>query len=165
LTLRFADCVPVLFHDPVRQAIGIAHAGWLGIECGVLPAAVWAMRAAYGCDPGHIRACVGPSIGPDRFEVGEDVAARIQSAASDPVVIHPRRHTKEHEESEAGRSPMSSRPHVDLWRAAQSQLRDAGVHEIEIAGICTASRTDEWFSHRAEKGKTGRFGAVIELSA
>lgn len=165
LTLRFADCVPVLFHDPVRQAIGIAHAGWLGIECGVLPAAVRAMQTAYGCDPGHICACVGPSIGPGRFEVGEDVAARIQAAVSDSVVVHPPRQTKEHEASETRRAPLPRRPHVDLWRAAQSQLHAAGVREIEIAGICTASRTDEWFSHRAEKGKTGRFGAVIELSA
>ncbi len=164
LTLRFADCVPVLFHDPVRRAIGIAHAGWLGIECGVLPAAVRAMQAAYGCEPAHIRACVGPSIGPGKFEVGEDVAARIQSAVSDPVIFHPRSHTKEHEDSEAGPVSSSFRPHVDLWRAAQSQLYEAGVREIEVSGICTASCTDEWFSHRAEEGKTGRFGAVIELS-
>ncbi len=148
LTLRFADCVPVLFHDSIRGAIGIAHAGWLGIERGVLPAAVRAMREAFGCEPRHIRACIGPSIGPDRFEVGEDVAARIQAAAREPVVLPP--------------SP-GARPHVDLWRAAQSQLREAGVREIETAGLCTASRTDEWFSHRAEGGRTGRFGAVIVL--
>jgi copper oxidase (laccase) domain-containing protein len=58
----------------------------------------------------------------------------------------------------------TSKPRVDLWRAAASQLYDAGVREIEQACICTASNTHEWFSHRAEKGKTGRFGAVIELS-
>ncbi|MGQ9815437.1 MAG: polyphenol oxidase family protein, partial [Candidatus Roseilinea sp.] len=62
LTLRFADCVPVLFHDPAREVIGIAHAGWLGIECGVLPATVHVMTAAYSCKPRDIRACIGPSI-------------------------------------------------------------------------------------------------------
>jgi polyphenol oxidase len=152
LTLRFADCVPVLFHDPVRQAIGIAHAGWLGIENGVLPATVAAFRDAFGCDPRDVRACVGPSIGPDQFEVGVDVAARIQSAVSERVVVDP----PDHAEGER-------KPHVDLWRAAASQLRDAGVREVQTADFCTASNTDEWFSHRAEKGRTGRFGAVIYL--
>ncbi len=56
------------------------------------------------------------------------------------------------------------KPHVDLWRAAASQLRAVGVREVEVAGLCTASNTAEWFSHRAEKGRTGRFGAVIALS-
>ncbi len=149
LTLRFADCVPVLFHDPRRHAIGIAHAGWVGITVGVLPATVRAMQGAFGCDPRDIRACVGPSIGPDRFEVGADVAARIQAAVPDQVVYYPR---------------ISTKPHVDLWRAAASQLRAAGVQEVEVAGVCTASNTAEWFSHRAEQGRTGRFGAIIALS-
>lgn len=150
LTLRFADCVPVMYYDPVRGVIGIAHAGWLGIVAGVLPAAVIAMREAYGSDPRDVRACIGPSIGPQRFEVGDDVAQRIQAAVPEPII-----------------SPHhgAGRPHVDLWRAAESQLRAVGVREIETARICTASNTHEWFSHRAEKGNTGRFGAVIELPA
>ncbi|MCS7062220.1 MAG: peptidoglycan editing factor PgeF [Anaerolineae bacterium] len=159
LTLRFADCLPVLFYDPRRAAIGIVHAGWLGIECGVLPATVRALREAYGCDPRDIRACVGPSIGPDKFEVGADVAARIQSAVSEPVVLVGN--------SAARAVPGGTdndKPHVDLWKAARSQLCEAGVREIEIAGLCTASNTHEWFSHRAEKGATGRFGALIMLT-
>ena len=164
LTLRFADCVPVLFHDPVRQTIGIAHAGWLGIECGALPAAVRAMQAAYGCEPRHIRAGIGPSIGPHRFEVGEDVAERIQAAVGDPVILRGRGGEAEVAPAAGEERRASARPRVDLWRAAQSQLYDAGVRQIEIAGLCTAGNTAEWFSHRAEKGRTGRFGAVIELS-
>lgn len=175
LTLRFADCVPVLFFAPQRQVIGIAHAGWVGITVGILPATVQAMRDAYGCDPQDIRACVGPSIGPDKFEVGEDVAARIQAAVPEPVITYPRIHTNGHEsvdESETSQrmnvegslTHSLTKPHVDLWRAAQAQLRAAGVGQVQIAGLCTASNTAEWFSHRAEKGKTGRFGAIIELS-
>lgn len=147
LTLRFADCVPVMYHDPVRGVIGIAHAGWLGIVAGVLPATIIAMHEHCGCEPRDVRACIGPSIGPDRFEVGNDVAHKIQSAVSASVVNQP---------------TGAPKPYVDLWRAAESQLRDAGVINIETARICTASNTHEWFSHRAEKGKTGRFGAVIE---
>jgi hypothetical protein len=149
LTLRFADCVPVLFHDPVQKAIGIAHAGWPGIACQVLPQTVATMRAAFGSQPHDIVACVGPSIGPTKFEVGLDVAKKIQAAVPEDVTLaHPDPHKR----------------YVNLWRAAQSQLNGCGVREVEIAGLCTASNTHEWFSHRAEKGKTGRFGAMIQLS-
>lgn len=148
LTLRFADCVPVLFHDPVKGAIGIAHAGWKGIVNGVLPETVHAMQRAFNSQPRDIIAGVGPCIGPDKFEVGEDVAEQIQSAVSDQVVRS---------------SGHQVKPRVDLWAATESQLKDAGVGHVEVAGICTASNTHEWFSHRAEQGKTGRFGAVIVL--
>ncbi|NJM42425.1 MAG: peptidoglycan editing factor PgeF [Anaerolineae bacterium] len=149
LTLRFADCVPVLFHDPIQKAIGIAHAGWPGIACQVLPQTVATMQAAFGSQPQDILACVGPSIGPAKFEVGLDVAEKIQAAVPEDITLaHPDPH----------------KHYMDLWRAAQSQLNKCGVQAVEIAGLCTASNTHEWFSHRAEKGKTGRFGALIQLS-
>ncbi len=149
LTLRFADCVPVLFYDPVKQVIAIAHAGWRGYVCGVLSATVQTMQHAFGCRPHDIIAGVGPSIGPDAFEVGEDVAAQIQDTVRTPVIL---------------RRNSTDNPQVDLWRAATSQLNAAGVHQVEIAGLCTASNTHEWFSHRAERGKTGRFGALLMLT-
>lgn len=148
LTLRFADCVPILLYDPARGVIGIAHAGWLGIENGVLGETVRAMREAFDCAPQDVLAGIGPSIGPTRFEVGEDVAARIQAAVPEPVVL---------------RHEGAPRPHVDLWRAAAAQLRASGVREIETAAVCTASDTARWFSHRAEKGRTGRFGVAVVL--
>lgn len=150
LTMRFADCVPVVFYDARREVIGLAHAGWMGIARGILPATLRAMQHAHGCDPADVRACVGPSIGPDQYEVGEDVAAQVQSAVSENVV-----------QWRTGRN----KPHLNLWHAAQAQLREAGVGEIEIARMCTASNTDEWFSHRAERGRTGRFGVAIALDA
>ena len=146
LTMRYADCVPILFHDRRRAVIGVAHAGWKGFVNGVLAATVNAMRAAYDCDPADIVAGVGPSIGPDKFEVGADVAAQIQSAVPAPVII-----------------PTMGNPRVDLWAAAEAQLRAAGVGHIEIAGLCTATHTWDWFSHRAEQGNTGRFGVLISL--
>jgi hypothetical protein len=178
LTLRIADCVPVLFHDPVKGAIGIAHAGWKGIVNGVLVETVRAMQRAFGSRPQDIIACVGPCIGPDKFEVGEDVAAAIQEAVSDCVVVREADKGDRGDKARQGRheisalsssSPLSSmsspvKPHVNLWTAARSQLEDAGVGQVEVAEICTASNTREWFSHRAEQGKTGRFGAVIALN-
>ena len=149
LTLRFADCVPVLFHDPIQKAIGIAHAGWPGIACNVLQETVATMQAAFGSQSQDLIACVGPSIGPTKFEVGLDVAEKIQAAV--PVDV-----TLAH--------PDPQKRYINLWHAAQSQLNTCGVQQVEIAGLCTASNTHEWFSHRAEKGKTGRFGAMIQLT-
>jgi hypothetical protein len=170
LTLRFADCVPVVFHDPVKGAIGIAHAGWKGIVNGVLVETVRAMQRAFGSRPQEIIAGVGPCIGPDRFEVGEDVAAAIQGVVSAEIVYRAgdkvtRRHGDAHLVTLSPYHPFSSppKPRVNLWAAARSQLTDAGVGQVEVAEMCTASHTHEWFSHRAEQGKTGRFGAIIAL--
>ena len=147
LTLRFADCLPVMFYDPHRSVIGLAHAGWRGLVAGILLETVRAMQHIFGSRPQDVIAAIGPSIGPQRFEVGADVAAQIQHAVGASVV-----------------RAEADRLYVDLWRAAQAQLAALGVGYIEFAGICTASNTREWFSHRAERGQTGRFGAVIALA-
>jgi YfiH family protein len=148
LTLRFADCLPVMLYDPQQGAAGLAHAGWRGIVAGVLAETVRAMQSAFGSRPRDIIAGIGPSIGPHKFEVGADVAAQIQGAVPEPVVRQ---------------APDRNKAFVDLWAAARAQLAGAGVGHIEIAGICTASDTQEWFSHRAERGRTGRFGAIVAL--
>lgn len=171
LTLRFADCVPVLLHDPMRGAIGIAHAGWKGIVNGVLPATVHAMQRAFGSRPRDVIAGIGPCIGPDRFEVGEDVAALIQAAVRARVIVRAAEDTATREQGDVSpHAPSSGRlvvgdakPRVNLWAAARSQLEDAGIGFVEVAGLCTASNVHEWFSHRAERGQTGRFGAIIAL--
>jgi copper oxidase (laccase) domain-containing protein len=54
--------------------------------------------------------------------------------------------------------------HLDLWTANVIQLQNMGVEQIQVSGLCTASHLDDWFSHRAEKGKTGRFGALLALT-
>lgn len=170
LTLRFADCVPVMFYDRVRGVIGIAHAGWQGIVREALPATVRAMQEAFGSQAKDIVACIGPCIGPDKFEVSADVATQIQAAVRAPVVM---RHGDKVARRQGEAYPVTSssghpvvepiKPRVDLWAAARSQLENASVAAIEVVEICTASNTREWFSHRAEQGKTGRFGAVIVL--
>ncbi len=75
LYMRFADCVPILLHDPRKQVVGIAHAGWLGTVRGVASAAVREMIGHYGSRPEDIQAAIGPSIGVDHYEVGHDVLA------------------------------------------------------------------------------------------
>ncbi len=151
LYMRFADCVPILLHDPRKNVVGIAHAGWLGTVRNTAIAAVAAMREHYGSRVKDIQAAIGPSIGPDHYEVGPDVIARVEeSFGSDYPRLIVRRGEKQH---------------LDLWEANRLQLEQAGVRQIEVAGICTACHVEDWFSHRAEKGKTGRFGALIALGA
>jgi YfiH family protein len=149
LFMRFADCVPLLFHDPNKHVIGIAHAGWMGTVKGVGGAAVNGMRERYGCKPENIVAGIGPSIGVDHYEVGEDVVSQFRA--------------KFGEDSERIIQTKDGKTHLDLWAANAIQLQKAGVEQIQISGLCTACHVDDWFSHRAEKGKTGRFGALMAL--
>jgi len=151
LFMRFADCVPILVHDPVKGVIGVSHAGWLGTVRDVAGATVKSMYERYGSKPSDILACIGPSIGPDHYEVGEDVIAQVKQTFG----VDSKRVLQPH-----GRSI-----HFDLWKANRSLLERAGISQIELAGICTACHTEDWFSHRAEKGKTGRFGALISLAS
>jgi YfiH family protein len=147
--MRFADCVPVLLHDPVRRVIGLAHAGWLGTIRGVARSAIENMQKRYGSEPRDILAAIGPSIGPDHYEVGQDVIQKIEESFG--------------EKAEGLVGWRDGRSYLDLWKANRLQLEQAGVQQIEVAEVCTACHLEDWFSHRAEKGKTGRFGAIMAL--
>jgi len=149
LELRFADCLPVLFFDQRRGAIGLAHAGWRGIVNGVLLETAHAMHRAFGTRAEDLWVGIGPGIGPARFEVGAEVARAI-AAASDEAALH--------------FDTTHAQWHADLWLAAEQQLRRLGVCAIETLRLCTASNTHEWFSHRAERGRTGRFGVFLALT-
>ncbi|MEA3345074.1 MAG: peptidoglycan editing factor PgeF [Chloroflexota bacterium] len=149
LMLRFADCVPLLFFDPHRPAVGLAHAGWRGTLAGIARKVVRAMAIAFNSQPEELIAGIGPSIGPCCYQIGWDLADRVQAQFPQwPDLIHWR---------------CSDRPYLDLWRANQRQLEEAGVRSIALAQRCTACRVDEFFSHRAEGGRTGRFAVVIGL--
>jgi len=149
LMMRFADCVPIMLHDPVRKVAGLAHAGWMGTVRGTIRYAVEAMQNYYGSNSADIQAAVGPSIGPDHYEVGQDVVIQVQQAFG----------------SDASSLLSANAGHMkfDLWAANRLLLEQAGVRHIEVAGLCTACHTEDWYSHRAEKGRTGRFGAIIAL--
>lgn len=150
LFMRFGDCVPILLFDPVRNAVGLAHAGWIGTADKMGVKVVKSMVEKFGSDPEDILAGIGPSIGPDHYEVGEDVICRFKESFG----------------ADAGAFFSKSKDgiHLDLWEANRYCLELAGVTHIEVAGICTACNATDWFSHRKEKGKTGRFGAVIGLN-
>ena len=151
LFMRFGDCVPILFHDPKKKVIGIAHAGWMGTVRGVVQAAVKGMQSHYGCKPENIIAGIGPSIGVDHYEVGADVISQFQE--------------KYNHDADQVLQTRNGSTYLDLWMANAIQLKNAGVEQIQVSGVCTACHLDDWFSHRAEKGKTGRFGALMALQA
>jgi len=149
LYMRFADCVPILVHDPRKGVIGVAHAGWMGTLRDVATSMISSMIKQYGSNPADIIAGIGPSIGPDHYEVGADVILRVMEKFKD--------------ESELLLKSHDGKIHFDLWKTNRVLLERAGVGHIEVAEVCTACNTDDWFSHRAEKGRTGRFGALITL--
>lgn len=151
LAMRFADCVPLLFYDPVQRVLAMAHAGWRGTLAGVGPATVATMRDAFACNPEGIIAGVGPSIGPDRYEVGPEVVEQVRDTFGDSA------------DTLVRASERAGHGYLDLWEANRLLLNSAGVVTIEVAAMCTAKGVDEWFSHRAEKGQTGRFGMLAVM--
>lgn len=149
LFMRFADCVPILLFDPIKTVIGIIHAGWQGTAKQISRAAVEKMFACYGTNPQDILAGIGPSICKQCYQVGE--AVRIAFEKSFGATTN--RFLTE----------TSDGLYLDLWEANKEILKNAGVNQIEVSEICTSCNTDDWYSHRAENGKTGRFGVLMTI--
>lgn len=155
LFLRFADCVPIMLYDKATHTIGLVHAGWRGTVARVCAATIEAMTARFGTNPANVSATIGPSISAQRYEVGPEVVAAAEAALGERVG----------ETLSTPTGSPESRPHFDLWRANAIVLEQAGVSEIILGGICTAENTRDFYSHRAEHGRTGRFGALLALNA
>ncbi len=149
LFMRFADCVPVFFYEPEKKVVAIAHAGWQGTVKNIVAQTVQTMQDHYGCRIENIHVGIGPSIGPDHYEVGSEVVDRVRLVLG----------------GLAGKvlQPYNGKFKLDLWKTNQLLLEQAGVRHIEVAGVCTACHVGDWFSHRAEHGNTGRFGALLAL--
>ena len=168
--MNFGDCTPIFLYDPRRHAIGLGHAGWRGTMVDLPGAMVRAMTEQFGSDPADLVAAVGPCIGPCCYEVGEEVIAAVEAAfaEADTLLRPPTEEAtpvaRRGQESDGRRSTDGHR-FFDLPQANHVNLANAGVRNIEMSGFCTACRTDLFFSHRAEKGRTGRFGAVFALTS
>jgi len=162
LLLRFADCQPIILYDPARRAMGLVHAGWRGVAQGIARRAVETMQEAFGTNPADLLAGLGPAIGPCCYTVGDDVASALGYALPDwrkVMTLDPGSGCRD--------LPSGTGWHLDLPAANAQQLAAAGVRarRMEQAGLCTACHNDEFFSHRADNGKTGRFAAVAYLQA
>ncbi|MCL5428674.1 MAG: peptidoglycan editing factor PgeF [Chloroflexi bacterium] len=149
LFMRFADCVPMVYFDPVKKAVALAHAGWRGTLQGVALNALEAMKANYNSRAEDLLVGIGPAISVEKYEVGPDVAAEVRKIFG--------------YETENLLPRTNGQFHFDLVGVNRRMLEQAGVKQIELSNLCTATDTNDWFSHRASGGKTGRFGALIAL--
>jgi YfiH family protein len=147
--MRFADCVPILLFDPRTRTIGIIHAGWQGTVKQIVRVAIETIQEHYQVNPADLVAGIGPSIGKCHYQVGDEVVDAVKTSfgAQANNLLETR----------------DDKSYFDLWEANRTLLVNAGVRKIQVAEICTACNTQEFFSHRAEKGSTGRFAAALYL--
>lgn len=155
LAIRTADCTPVLLSTRDGGIVGAAHAGWRGVVAGVATQAVRAMRELVGDPETEIIAAIGPCIGFGAFEVGAEVAAEFRRVFGD---------TTSHV---LARADHPGKFRVDLKGALCEQLSRAGVPIVDVLPHCTVAATDSasgmplFFSHRRDRGLTGRMVALI----
>jgi hypothetical protein len=143
LMVKQADCQGVLLYDSNARVIAAAHCGWRGNVLNILGSVVERMVSEFGCSRSRMMAAIGPSLGPCCAE----------------FITYPNIFPR------SFRSSMVRLNYFDLWQISRRQLLKAGlgVSNIEVAGVCTACRTDMFFSYRAEK-TTGRFATAIMLT-
>lgn len=177
LTIRIADCLPLLLVDPSQRVVAAVHAGWRGALARIIEKAVGDLRRAFGSDPQQMIAALGPSIRACCYDVGDEVVEAFHGsfvnsegffqplpkgadAARDRYTIlfmsdYPPGHAPE-------QAPAAR---LDLIAVARYQLVQAGLKpaNIEVADYCTACRTDLFFSHRREGAGTGRQAAAIGI--
>lgn len=159
LRTSYADCVPLLFVDPIRRVIGCSHSGWKGTAAQMGRVTVEKMRAEYGCDPADILAAIGPSICGDCYEVGEEVADVFAALFAKPPYDGVRI-------EEILRDDHNGKFHLDLWRANERILLAAGIRRehLAVTDLCTCCNPDYLFSHRASRGRRGNFCAFLMLN-
>ena len=186
LAVQTADCVPVLLADTRRRSVAAIHAGWCGTLARIAAKTIGRMSMEFGTNPEDIVAAIGPAIHRCSYEVGPEVAQAFagQFSQAREWFDVPRELSSGGKDGEivAGEGPnplkwllMTPPGHdlpppgvqLDLVAANRWQLLDAGVRgkNISTSGLCTACRTDLFFSHRREQGRTGRMMAVIGIRA
>lgn len=152
LSTFFADCVPLYFVDPVNKAIGMSHSGWRGTVGRMGKVTLEAMKEAYGTRPADVFCAIGPSICQECYEVSADVAAEFakEFAGRESEIMYP---------------TIPEKYQLDLWRANEIVLLEAGVlpEHIAVTNVCTCCNPKELFSHRASHGKRGNLGAFMCL--
>lgn len=152
LTTFYADCVPLYFVDPVHRAIGLSHSGWRGTVGSMGRVTLEAMNREFETRPEDVLCAIGPSICQSCYEISENVAEEFQQEFPG--------HQKEILEEKG-----NGKYQLDLWRANELVLLEAGVKEehLAVTNLCTCCNSRLLFSHRASKGKRGNLGAFLCL--
>lgn len=147
----YADCVPIFILDPKNKAVGLVHSGWRGTVKKIGAKTLKKMKEAFGTEPEHCFAGIGPSIEKKCFEVGWDTASEFINRFGGKDIYM--------EKKDDGKYL------VDLWRVNRDMLQEEGVpvENINISGFCTKCGSELFFSHRRDKGRTGSLSAIIEL--
>ncbi|MER3480993.1 MAG: peptidoglycan editing factor PgeF [Meiothermus sp.] len=148
LRVGVADCYPVLLEDPTTRAVGALHAGWRGVVSGILPNALERLKAHYGSRMGDVRVAIGPGICGEHFQVGPEVVEGFRGAGLETFWPDP---------------AVPGRYRLDLLEALKLQAVRAGVlpHHLWTLGACTYA-DPRFFSHRRDRGQTGRMWGVIQ---
>jgi len=150
-----ADCVPILFYDPIRKAVGACHSGWRGTKGKILRNVVEEMRKHFSSNPADILIAIGPSISKEQYIVSEDLGLSFLEDYPDL--------------GEDASSPMQriskDKFQLDLWDLNRRIALDSGIREehISISGYCTMENPELFFSHRYSQGRRGLQGAFICL--
>lgn len=152
-----ADCVPLLFVDPVHRAIGASHSGWRGTVQRMGEVTIRAMQQSFGTQPKDLICAIGPSICKDCYEISEDVALKFMRSF--------RNHAEEILQDDGIKETGEHKYHLDLWTANRIVLEEAGVpsEKISVTDLCTNCNPELLFSHRYTKGLRGNNGVFIML--
>ena len=151
LCVQTADCVPILLFDLAKQVIAAVHAGWRGTVKKIVSSTVEQMKTKYNSDPKDILAVIGPSIGPEVYEVGDEVVIEARKSFPDA--------------EKTLDLNISGKYHFNLWEANRQLLVSSGIpnQNIEISGECTFSNPHKYFSARNQGIATGRMVSGIML--
>ena len=146
IAVTTADCVPVILYDPEHRAIAAIHAGWRGTAQEIVHHTIERMQQQFGTCAAHIHAAIGPCIGIDAYEVGDEVIDAMRNGGFDIKSI-------------TIRNAQSGKTHIDLAAANADLLLRCGVDlmNIEVCGICTHRNSQDFYSVRALGNTTGRF--------
>lgn len=149
--VRTADCVPILLYDPVQKAAAAIHSGWKSTIQEISKHTIELMQKEYDTKPENLIAGIGPSIGPDVYEVGPEVIEQFRNCFSFDHYITP--------------IQDSNKGLLNLWRVNQQILINSGIPEsqIEIAEMCTYLNPDLFYSARRDGVKTGRLATGIMI--
>lgn len=156
---RTADCIPVLLYDEPHHAVAAVHAGWRGTVLAITAKAIRRMTALYGTYPASLKAIIGPGIGPDSFQVGEEVVDAFREAGFPMDTIHTYRGPRIEGTMEGGH-------HLDLWEANRWLLLQSGLlpANIHVAAICTYAHNARFYSARREGIRCPRIITAIRLT-
>lgn len=151
-----ADCVPILFYDPIHKAVGACHSGWRGTKGKILQNVVEEMRKHFSSNPAEILIAIGPSISKEQYIVSEDLGLSFLEDYKD---------YSEEDSSSPIRRLSEDKFQLDLWDLNRRIALDCGLKKehISISGYCTMENPELFFSHRYSQGRRGLQGAFICL--